>query len=60
MESVQSPGVKVAIEPYPLGPADHRAIDCLINGEYSVTCHQSDTDVYVPFSFLAKYFEVRE
>lgn len=33
-------------------------IDCDINGEYMVGCRKEGEEVYVPFSFLHKYFEV--
>lgn len=35
-------------------------IDCTINGEYSVACRREDGEVFVPFSFLHKYFEVSQ
>lgn len=33
-------------------------IDCDINGEYTITCHKQADEIYMPFSFLQKYFEV--
>ncbi|CAG9783465.1 unnamed protein product [Diatraea saccharalis] len=33
-------------------------IECLINGEYSVACRRDRDEVYMPFSFIHKYFEV--
>lgn len=33
-------------------------IDCSINGEYTVSCRKEGGEVYVPFSFLNKYYEV--
>ncbi|KAG5896515.1 hypothetical protein JTB14_020488 [Gonioctena quinquepunctata] len=33
-------------------------IDCDINGEYIITCRKEGDEVYIPFSFLHKYFEV--
>lgn len=35
-------------------------IDCVINAEYSIGCRKSleSDEVYLPFSFLKKYFEV--
>ncbi|CAK1582341.1 unnamed protein product [Parnassius mnemosyne] len=33
-------------------------IECLINGEYSVACRRDRDQVYLPFSFIQKYFEV--
>lgn len=33
-------------------------IDCLINNEYTVPCRRDTQEVYVPFTFLRKYFEV--
>ncbi|XP_069683353.1 D-glucuronyl C5-epimerase B [Periplaneta americana] len=36
----------------------YEEIDCHINGEYSVGCRKEGGEIYVPFSFLHKYFEV--
>lgn len=33
-------------------------IDCYINQEYSIGCRKIYDEIYLPFSFLAKYFEV--
>ncbi|XP_039747289.1 D-glucuronyl C5-epimerase [Pararge aegeria] len=33
-------------------------IECWINGEYSVACLRDRDQVYVPFSFIHKYFEI--
>lgn len=33
-------------------------IDCFINQEYSISCRREGDEVYLPFSFLHKYFEV--
>lgn len=33
-------------------------IECFINDEYAVPCRQESGEVYVPFSFIHKYFEV--
>lgn len=33
-------------------------IDCYINQEYSISCRKEGDEVYLPFSFLYKYFEV--
>ncbi|RZC42423.1 D-glucuronyl C5-epimerase, partial [Asbolus verrucosus] len=33
-------------------------IDCDINGEYIIGCRKEGDEVYLPFSFLHKYFEV--
>ena len=38
----------------------YRDIECVINEEYTVTCRREGTEVYLPFSFVSKYFEVRE
>ncbi|XP_038215750.1 D-glucuronyl C5-epimerase B [Zerene cesonia] len=32
--------------------------ECVINGEYSVACRRDHDEVYLPFSFIRKYFEV--
>lgn len=38
----------------------YHEIECLINDESSIDCRQDDGDgeVFVPFSFIRKYFEV--
>jgi len=37
----------------------YHSIQCLINDEYSVSCRQDASgDVYLPFRFIRKYFEV--
>lgn len=33
-------------------------IPCQINGEYTVECGRRGDEVYLPFSFIHKYFEV--
>jgi heparosan-N-sulfate-glucuronate 5-epimerase len=33
-------------------------IDCVINQEYSIGCRKEGDEIYIPFSFLKKYFEV--
>lgn len=33
-------------------------IECSINDEYTVPCRQENGEVYLPFSFIHKYFEV--
>ncbi|OWR55408.1 D-glucuronyl C5-epimerase B isoform X1 [Danaus plexippus] len=33
-------------------------IECSINGEYSVSCRRDRDQVYLPFSFIHKYFEI--
>ena len=33
-------------------------IPCVINDDYSVPCRKDGDEVYLPFSFIAKYFEV--
>lgn len=38
----------------------YQEIDCYINGGYSVGCRKEGDEVYVPFSFIHKYFEVNE
>ena len=39
-------------------PLDYREIECVINEEYTVNCRREGNDVYMPFSFISKYFEV--
>lgn len=38
----------------------YHEIECLINDESSIGCRQDDGDseIFVPFSFIRKYFEV--
>lgn len=39
--------------------SNYHSIECIINGEYSVTCQQDGNgEVYLPFKFISKYFEV--
>ncbi|KRT85088.1 hypothetical protein AMK59_535 [Oryctes borbonicus] len=33
-------------------------LDCLINGDYMIDCRKEGDEVYIPFSFLHKYFEI--
>jgi len=38
---------------------NYHSIECLINNEYRVSCRQdSSGEVYLPFKFISKYFEV--
>ncbi|XP_059478168.1 D-glucuronyl C5-epimerase B [Neocloeon triangulifer] len=43
--------------PQPLQVA-YKDIECQINGEYSVACLRQEEQVWLPFSFVHKYFEV--
>ncbi|XP_018344399.1 PREDICTED: D-glucuronyl C5-epimerase [Trachymyrmex septentrionalis] len=36
----------------------YQEIDCHINGDYSVGCRKEGDEVYIPFSFIHKYFEI--
>ncbi|KAK0174354.1 hypothetical protein PV327_010136 [Microctonus hyperodae] len=36
----------------------YQEIDCNINGGYLVGCRREGDEVYIPFSFIRKYFEV--
>jgi len=39
--------------------SNYHSIECLINNEYSVSCqHDGNGEVYLPFKFIRKYFEV--
>jgi hypothetical protein len=38
----------------------YQEIDCHINGDYSIGCRKEGDEVYVPFSFIHKYFEVSQ
>ena len=40
------------------GSARASSIECVINDDYSVQCLRQDDDVYVPFNFIRRYFEV--
>lgn len=33
-------------------------IDCSINGQYLISCKKEGKEIFVPFSFLEKYYEV--
>ncbi|KAI8482167.1 hypothetical protein Bbelb_400550, partial [Branchiostoma belcheri] len=48
------------LNPNALPPGRHKyqPIECLINDEYSIECRRENEEVYVPFNFLEKYFEV--
>lgn len=35
-----------------------KEIDCYINNEYPISCRKEGDEVYLPFSFLHRYFEV--
>ena len=39
-------------------PINYSEIDCVINDEYKVACRREGQEVYLPFSFVGKYFEV--
>ena len=34
-------------------------IECLVNKEYTIQCRRDGSEVYLPFSFIEKYFEVK-
>ena len=36
----------------------HENIDCEINKEYTIQCRKEDNEIYMPFSFIQKHFEV--
>ncbi|XP_012058108.1 PREDICTED: D-glucuronyl C5-epimerase [Atta cephalotes] len=36
----------------------YQEIDCHINGDYSIGCRKEGDEVYIPFSFIHKYFEI--
>ena len=62
-ESMQDQGANVAWQ-HLNGLADSESInyaeiDCVINDEYKVACRREGQEVYLPFSFISKYFEVR-
>lgn len=35
-----------------------KGIDCVINQEYTIDCRREGNEVFLPFSFIKKYFEV--
>lgn len=37
----------------------YRAIDCNINSEITISCRRERNEVFLPFSFIKKYFEVK-
>lgn len=38
--------------------SDVHTLDCVINDEYPISCLKGEKEVYIPFSFLKKYFEI--
>ncbi|XP_064642168.1 D-glucuronyl C5-epimerase-like isoform X2 [Lineus longissimus] len=36
----------------------YEPIECLVNNEYTITARREGNEVYIPFSFLQKYYEV--
>lgn len=39
-------------------PIEYEEIDCIINEDYTVKGRREGSEVYMPFSFIQKYFEV--
>ena len=39
-------------------PIEYEEIECVINGDYTVKGRKDGDEVYMPFSFIQKYFEV--
>ncbi|XP_052715629.1 D-glucuronyl C5-epimerase B-like isoform X1 [Crassostrea angulata] len=39
-------------------PIEYEEIDCIINEDYTVKGRKEGSEVYMPFSFIQKYFEV--
>lgn len=39
-------------------PVEYEEIDCIINEDYTVKGRKEGSEVYMPFSFIQKYFEV--
>ncbi|XP_061198385.1 D-glucuronyl C5-epimerase-like [Saccostrea echinata] len=39
-------------------PIKYEELECVINGDYSIMGRKEGKDVYMPFSFIQKYFEV--
>ena len=63
-QSMQDQGANVAWQ-HLNGLADgdsinYSEIDCVINDEYKVACRREGQEVYLPFSFVGKYFEVSD
>lgn len=49
----------VAVEHVPdVVPVQYHQIECNINDEYSVPCRREGDEIYLPFSFVNRYFEV--
>jgi hypothetical protein len=40
-------------------PIKYEELECVINGDYSITGRKEGNEVFMPFSFIQKYFEVR-
>ena len=38
----------------------YQEIDCVINGGSCIGCRREGDEVYIPFSFIHKYFEVSQ
>lgn len=45
-------------DPAQKGQLDYTEVECVVNDEYTVSCRKEGSEVYLPFSFLSKYFEV--
>ena len=58
-----NPGLQFAVNPAGqeggLTAPGLKPLDCLINEEYRVNCQWDGEEVFVPFSFLEKYYEVK-
>ena len=39
-------------------PIKYHEVDCVINGDYPIKCRREGSEVFLPFSFVQKYFEV--
>lgn len=40
------------------GPLQYKEIECVVNGDYSIKGRREDQEIFLPFSFVQRYFEV--
>ncbi|XP_069110773.1 D-glucuronyl C5-epimerase-like [Argopecten irradians] len=45
-------------QPAEEGPLPYKEIECVVNGDYSIKGRLEDKEVYLPFTFVQRYFEV--
>lgn len=55
----QIPTFPTKESPLPLSKGRiYEELDCSINGLYHISCRKEGKEVFIPFSFLEKYYEV--